>query len=137
MTTGLVISLIAMGFIKILLTCLPSSVAGSIFGKFELHPKLTEADVTVTFDGRTLEGEDKTQVIHHFNEALFLEQYDFLPQKDGAPVIIDMKRGKNDVRFFVYSYNDRVDVFKQYKKKVVAYCLRSPNLQKQSTVVSL
>ncbi|CEH28799.1 hypothetical protein AM501_14520 [Aneurinibacillus migulanus] len=137
MTTWFILSLILMGSIKLIVTCLPTSVADSFFSKFELHPKLNEATVTVTIDGKPLEGEDKIQVVNHFNEAIFLEQYDFPPTNSGTPLVIDTKRGKNDVRFFVYRYNDRVDVFKQYKKKVVAYRLRSNNLQKPSMVFNL
>lgn len=135
MTIWLILSLVFMGFVKIILTCLPSSVAGSIFGRFELHPKLDEAAVTVTLDGKHLEGEDKTQAVTLFNEAIFLEQYDFPPAHSGTPLVIDMKRGKKAVRFFIYKYNDHVDVFKQYKKKVVAYSLRSKSLQQQAMML--
>lgn len=137
MTIWFILSLVLMGFIKLLVTCLPNSVAGSFFSKFELHPKLNEETVTVTIDGKRLEGEDKIQVVNHFNEAIFLEQYDFPPKNSGSPLIIDAKKGKNDVRFFVYSYNDRVDVFKKYKKKVVAYRLRSKSLQNHSMLLNL
>lgn len=136
MTTWFIVSLILVCVIKIIVTSLPTSVVDSLLRKFELHPKLSDATVTVTIDGERLEGEDKMQVIHHFNEALFLEKYYAPPANSGTPLIIDTKNGKNDVRLFVYSYNDHVDVFKQYKKKVVAYSLRSDVLQKRSMLVT-
>ncbi|MGF9965181.1 YfmQ family protein [Bacillus rhizoplanae] len=136
MTTWFILSLILMFSVKIIVTSLPTSVTDAFAQKFELHPQLNAANVTVTIDGKCLEGEDKIQVINHFNEALFLEKYYFPPNTSGAPLIIDTKRGKNNVRFSVYSYDDHVDVVKQYKKKVVAYSLRSNSLQKRSMLVT-
>ncbi|PHA03113.1 hypothetical protein COE51_01860 [Bacillus pseudomycoides] len=136
MTTWFIVSLILVFAIKLIVTSLPTSVVESFVSKFELHPKLNEAAVTVTIDGKRLEGEDKIQVINHFNEALFLEKHYFPPQSSGTPLVIDTKMGKKDVRFSVYSYNDHVDVFKQYKKKVVAYSLRSDSLQKSPMLVT-
>ncbi|MGG0275858.1 YfmQ family protein [Bacillus rhizoplanae] len=136
MTTWFIISLILFFAIKLIVTSLPTSVVESFVSKFELHPKLNEAAVTVTIDGKCLEGEDKIQVINHFNEALFLEKYYFPPQSSGTPLVIDTKRGKKDVRFSIYSYSDHVDVFKQNKKKVVAYSLRSDSLQKSPMLVT-
>ncbi|MDM5189452.1 YfmQ family protein [Bacillus sp. DX4.1] len=136
MPTWLILSLILMGCIKIIVTCLPTSVVDSFVSKFELHPKLNDVTVTVTIDGKRLEGEDEIQVINHFNQAIFLERHYFPPKSSGTPLVINTKRGKNDVRFSVYSYNDHVDVVKQYKKKVVAYSLRSDSLQKRSMLVT-
>ncbi|MFD0771845.1 YfmQ family protein [Bacillus sp. CGMCC 1.60114] len=136
MTTWFIVSLIIFGLIKIIVTSIPTSVVDSFVSKFELHPTLNDESVTVTFDGKRLQNEGKIEVINHFNEALFLEKYYFPPQSSGTPVIIDTKRGKKDVRFSVYSYDDHVDVFKQYKKKVVAYSLRSDGLQKNSMLVT-
>lgn len=136
MTTWLIVSLILVFVIKIVLTSLPTTVVDSLLSRFALHPKLSDATVTVTIDGERLEGEEKMQVINHFNQALFLEKYYAPPTNSGTPLIIDTKNGKNDVRLFVYSYNDHVDVFKQYKKKVVAYSLRSDVLQKRSMLVT-
>ncbi|MGG2065573.1 YfmQ family protein [Bacillus sp. S14(2024)] len=136
MTTWFIVSLIIFGLIKIIVTSIPTSVVDSFVSKFELHPTLDDASVTVTFDGKRLQNEEKIKVITHFNEALFLDKYYFPPQSSGTPVVIDTKRGKKDVRFSVYSYDDHVDVFRQYKKKVVAYSLRSDGLQKKSMLVT-
>ncbi|EEM04607.1 hypothetical protein bmyco0003_30690 [Bacillus pseudomycoides] len=100
-----------------------------------MHPQLNGEAVTVTIDGNRLADEDKLQIIDYFNEAIFLEKYYFPPEGSETPLIIDTKRGKNDVRFWVYSYNDHVDVVKQYKRKVVAYSLRSKSLQNHSMLV--
>ncbi|KFM99391.1 hypothetical protein D0U04_06610 [Bacillus clarus] len=135
MTTWFIVTLIIFGGLKILVSSMPTSVVESFISRFELHPKLNEENATVTIDGKSLEGEEKLQVILEFNEALFLERYYFPPQGNGTPVIIDAKRGKKDVRFSIYSYDDHVDVVKQYKKKVVAYSLRSKSLQSRSMVV--
>lgn len=136
MTTWFIVSLVIMFSIKLILTSLPTAVVESFTSKFQLHPKLDDATVTVTIDGKPLEGEDKIQVINQFNQALFLEKYYFPPQSSGTPLVINTKRGKKDVSFSIYSYNDHVDVIKQYKKKVVAYSLRSDSLQKRSMLVT-
>jgi hypothetical protein len=141
--TWLILSMILMGCIKILASCLPSSVAKWITSKFELHQKLSEATATVTIDRKRLEGEDKVQVINYFNEGIFLkqyyihpgnEQYYLHPDNGKTPLVIDIdtKKAKNNVKLFIYIYNDHVDVVKQYKKKVIAYCLLSDGLQKGS-----
>ncbi|MCM3738579.1 YfmQ family protein [Bacillus cytotoxicus] len=136
MTTWFIVSLVIMFTLKLVLTSLPSSVVESFTNKFQLHPKLDDTTVTITIDGKTLEDEDKVQVIDQFNQALFLEKYYFPPQSSGTPLVINTKRGKKDVSFSIYSYNDHVDVIKQYKKKVVAYSLRSDSLQKRSMLAT-
>lgn len=135
MTTWFVVMLILFGAFKIIVASIPTSVVESIISRFELHPQLNNEAVTVTVDGKRLEGEEKIQIVDYFNEAIFLEKYYFPPQSSGKPLVIDTKRGKNDVRFSVYSYDDHVDVVKQYKKKVVAYSLRSKSLQNYSFLV--
>jgi len=126
------------------MTCLPTGAVEWLISKFEIHSKLSDANVSLTFDGKRLEGEDRIQFINYFNEATFLkQQYIFPgneelylhPENSQTPLVIDTKRGKKDVRLFVYSYNDHVDVVKQYKKKVVAYSLLSDSLQKRSMSV--
>lgn len=139
MTWAVLAPIILMGILKIVVSSLPNSTVGWLIGKFELHSKLSEANVIVTIDGKRLEGEDKAQVIRDFNEATFVERYYKFPgykqaylhpENRGTPLVIETKRGKKTVRLFVYIYNDHVDVVKQYKKKVVAYKLLSDSLQK-------
>jgi hypothetical protein len=142
--TWAVLSIILICIVKILMTCLPTGAVEWLISKFEIHSKLSDANVSLTFDGKRLEGEDRIQFINYFNEATFLkQQYIFPgneelylhPENSQTPLVIDTKRGKKDVRLFVYSYNDHVDVVKQYKKKVVAYSLLSDSLQKRSMSV--
>lgn len=145
MTWIAVVSIIVMSLIKIVLTCLPTGAVEWILRKFEIHSKLSDTSATVLRGGKRLEGKDKSQVIHDFNEAVFLERHYIYPgdeklylhPKNGAaPLVIETKKGKQDVTLFVYSYEDRVDVVKQQKKKVVAYSLLSDSLQKRSMAVT-
>ena len=133
--------LILLFLVKLVLTCLPSGVVEWISAKFEVHSKLSGENADVTIGGKRLEGQDKKEVIQHFNEAVFMEKYYIFPgdehlylhpKDSGTPVVIDTKKGKKDVRLWIFAYNDRVDVVKQYKKKVVAYCLQSDILQKRA-----
>ncbi|MDF9763612.1 hypothetical protein OKW24_005385 [Peribacillus simplex] len=141
MTLPVLILTILISLIKLLVTCLPTDAVNWILSKFEMHSELSDVNAIVTFDGKRLEGEEKIQVINYFNKAKFLkknhifpgnEQLFLHPENSGAPLVIDTKKGKKDVRLFLYIYNDHVDVVKQYKKKVVAYSLLSNSLQERS-----
>ncbi|KON70812.1 hypothetical protein AKG34_19890 [Peribacillus butanolivorans] len=144
MTLPILILTILLALLKILVTCLPTDAVNWIISKFKLHSELSDANAIVTIDGKRLEGEDKIQVINYFNKAKFLkknhifpgnEQLFLHPENGGTPLVIDTKRGKMDVRLFVYIYNDHVDVVKQYKKKLIAYSLLSDSLQERSMPV--
>ncbi|MEY8348580.1 YfmQ family protein [Bacillus cereus] len=136
MTTWFVVMLVIFGAFKIIVASIPTSVVESLISRFALHPQLNAGDVTVTIDGKCLEDEEKIQMIDQFNEAIFLEKYYFPPQSSGTPVVIHMKKGKNDLSYSMYSYDDHIDVVKQYKKKVVAYSLRSKELQNRFMLVA-
>ncbi|EOO78409.1 YfmQ family protein [Bacillus mycoides] len=136
MTTWFIVTLIIFGALKVLVSSMPTSVVESIISRFELHQKLDEENTTVTVDGESIEGEMKLQVIHEFNEALFLDKHYFPPQGNGTPIVMETKKGKREIRFSIYSYEEHVDVVKQYKKKVVAYRLRSKSLQSRSVAVT-
>lgn len=136
MTTWFVVMLVIFGAFKIIVASIPTSVVESLISRFALHPQLNAEDVTVTINGEPLEDEEKIQMIDQFNEAIFLEKYYFPPQSSGTPVVIHMKRGKNDLSYSMYSYDDHIDVVKQYKKKVVAYSLRSKELQNRFMLVA-
>ncbi|UIN46791.1 YfmQ family protein [Bacillus licheniformis] len=138
MTWLFVTFLVIFSLFKILVTCLPSGVVEWLTGKFQVHVKLEEANVKVTFGGEHLEGSDKSQFIQNFNEAVFMERYYIYPGDEplyvnpknaGTPFVIETKRGKNAVKLLVYRYDDHIDVVKQYKKKTAVYCLRSDSLQ--------
>ncbi|MED0886010.1 YfmQ family protein [Bacillus mycoides] len=136
MTTWFIVTLFIFGALKVLVSSMPTSVVESIISRFELHQKLDEENTTVTVDGESIEGEMKLQVIHEFNEALFLDKHYFPPQENGTPIVMETKKGKREIRFSIYSYEEHVDVVKQYKKKVVAYRLRSKSLQSRSVAVT-
>ncbi|MGG4264775.1 YfmQ family protein [Peribacillus simplex] len=140
MTLPVLILTILLGLVKLLVTCLPTDTVNWIISKFKLHSELSDANAIITIDGKRLESEDKIQVIHYFNKAIFLkknhifpgnEQLFLNPENSGTPLVIDTKRGKKEVRLFVYIYNDHVDVVKQYKKKIVSYSLLSDGLQER------
>ncbi len=128
-TTWFIVTLFIFGALKVLVSSMPTSVVESIISRFELHQKLDEEHTTVSLDGKNIEGEKKTQVIHEFNEALFLDKHYFPPHGEGTPIIIETKKGKRTITLSIYSYEEHVDVIKQYKKNVVAYRLRSKSLQ--------
>ncbi|MFD0048063.1 YfmQ family protein [Actinomycetes bacterium NPDC127524] len=140
--TGLALVLtILFGLFKILISCLPSDTVKWILGKYEMHAKLNAEDTVVTYEGKRLEGEEANQVIDTFNKGIFLEQYYIFPGNEQmflhpengvTPLVIDTKKGKKDVKLFLFSYSDHVDVVKQYKKKTISYSLRSARLQERS-----
>ncbi|PEC23771.1 YfmQ family protein [Bacillus cereus] len=136
MTTWFIVMLVVFGAFKIIVSSLPNSVIESIISRYETHPQLEEDNVTVTINGNSLEGEKKSQIIHDFNEGLYLDRYYAPPLNEGTPLIINAKRGKKDFTFYIYSHEEHVDVVKQHKKKVVAYSLRSKNLQNSDIFVS-
>jgi hypothetical protein len=143
--TWAIVMLILMSLVKIVLTCLPTGVIEWLLSKFEVHAKVNNEDAVLSVDGKRLEGEEKRKMIDQFNEAVFLEKYYIYPgdeerylypENGGTPLVIDTKKGKKDVKLFVYSYDDHIDVVKQYKKKVIAYRLLSESMQKQSLSVT-
>ena len=134
-TTWFIVTLFIFGALKVLVSSMPTSVVESIISRFELHQKLDEENTSISIDGKNIEGEMKLQVIHEFNEALFLDKHYFPPRGEGIPIVIDTKKGNKEIRFSLYSYEEHVDVIKQYKKKVVAYRLRSKSLQNRAPLV--
>ncbi|WP_285769456.1 YfmQ family protein [Peribacillus sp. SI8-4] len=145
MTTTAIIITIILSVIKLLASCLPTSTVNWILKKFELHFELSHANTSLTIQGKRLEGEDKQQVIEHYNEAKFLKKQHIFPGNErlflqredgGTPLIVDTKQGKKDIRLHVFIYNDHIDVVKQYKKKLAAYTLSSDNLQERSMQLS-
>ena len=126
------------GILLKLLTSPPSAVVGWVVSKFALHPKIDSNYITVTYNGRQLNKEDQDQLVDYFNEALFLERYHIFPgneesvlhpETDVIPYIMTVKKGKKEVTFFVYNYDEHVDIVKQRKKKVASYRITSDELQ--------
>lgn len=134
MTTWFIVTLFIFGAIKVLVSSMPTSVVESIISRFELHQKLEEENTSISIDGKNIEGEMKRQVIHEFNEALFLDKHYFPPHGEGTPLVIDTKKGNKEIRFSLYSHEEHVDVIKQYKKKIIAYRLRSKSLQNPTSL---
>ncbi|MEV5115262.1 YfmQ family protein [Peribacillus frigoritolerans] len=141
MTLPVLIVTIILSLLKILVSCLPTDAVNWIISKFKIHSVISGGNAIVTFDGKRLEGEEKTQVINYFNSARFLKENHIFPgneelflhpENSGTPLVIDTKRGKKDVSLFVYIYSDRVDVVKRYKKKLISYSLFSNSLQERS-----
>lgn len=137
--TWTTVLLIVISIILKFLMSPPSAVVGWIVSKFALHPKLDSKDITVTFNGKHLEEEEKIRFTDYFNEALFLERDDIFPgnekfflhpETNVIPFVINVKSRNKEMNFFVYSHDDQVDVVKQWKKKVASYSLSSESLQK-------
>lgn len=128
-TWALVLSISLIAIVKTIIASPPSFVVDWYISKIDtLHPNLSEEAVTVSHDGVCLEGDDKRQVVTYFNQAVFLKKYDVLPIKPNeSSIIIEGVKGNKPVRLSLYIKNDRVDVFKYSKKKVVAYYLSVEN----------
>lgn len=136
--TWTVVITIVIGIILKMIMSPPSAVVEWIVSKFALHPKLDSTEVTVSYDGKLLDGEEKIKITDDFNNASFLKQYDIFqgneklflhPETNVKPIVINVNRGTKNTQIFVFCYDDYVDVVKQYKKKVVSYRLSSVHLQ--------
>jgi hypothetical protein len=138
MTWTIAIS-VAIGIIFKFVMSPPSLIVEWVVSRFALHPKLNSNDVIVTFLSEHLVGEEKISFINYFNEATFLKKYYIFPGNESlflhpesnlTPFVINLKKGNKDVNFYVYCYDDHIDVVKQYKKQVASYRLSSDYLQK-------
>lgn len=140
------IVIIVIGTILIFLSSPTSALVGWVLSKFALHPKLDPKDIIVTFNGTHLEEEEKIRFNHYFNEAQYLERNHIFPgdeklylhpETNVIPFVIKVKSRKKEMNFFVYSYDDHVDVVKQWKKKVASFSIRSEYLQGFATSNSI
>lgn len=116
----------------------PSSLVSWALKKIALHSKLDSKDVTVTFNGKHLEEEEKKLFIDYFNDAYILEEHFILkgkehlflnPETNVTPFVMTVKNDKKDINFFIYRSEDAIEVVKQDKKKVESYSLSSHDLQ--------
>jgi hypothetical protein len=137
--TWTAVAIIVLGVTIKMLTSPPSAVVGWVSRKFALHPKLDSNEITVTFNGKQLEEEEKNKFTNYFNEALFLERYNIFqgnehlflhPKTNVIPFVIHVKSRNKEMNFFIYRYDDHLDIVKQWKKKVASYSLSSEYLQK-------
>lgn len=137
-----VISLVVFSLLKLLVTSLPSGVVERLFSRYAAHAKVTSEQTNITFQGRSLDEQRASEIIQHFNDAIFIERYyiypgdedRFLHPNEGpAPLTMQTKHGKHDVTLYLFHYDDHVDVVRQFthkpKKKLMAYRLRSEPLQ--------
>ena len=132
------VTVLTVKFILIVITLIspPPFVKKWLSNKFEMHPQLDEETVTVTIKDKQLKEEDKKQIINFFNKAVFLKKYDVIPKSgENVPLVIESKKGQEHISFFLYIYNDRVDVIKRFKRKVIAYYIRSEDLQEHFNAV--
>ncbi|KAA0547458.1 hypothetical protein FZW96_11395 [Bacillus sp. BGMRC 2118] len=133
MTWVVLVSIILASLIKILLTCLPLGVVEWIMSKFEVHTKINEVEVKVTKDSVEIIGEEKKNFIKKFNEAVFMQKQYIHPgneqnflyrtEVESSPIMIESINAKKETKVYIYRYTDRIEVVKQYKKRVVAYSL--------------
>lgn len=142
MTWAVLVPIILVSLLKIVVTCMPTGTVNWLIRKFETHSRLDVKEVTVTIGDNRLEDEEKLQIINQFNEGIFIkkhyihpgnEQLFLQPEISGIPIVIDFLQGDETV--FVYSYNDRIDVVKQRRNKVIAYSLISDSLQSSSLAI--
>ncbi|OEC03524.1 hypothetical protein GY31_01985 [Lysinibacillus sphaericus] len=141
MTWGLVMTIVIGSIVKLVMSP-PSIVVGWTVSKFELHKKLDAKDVTVTYNGKKLEEEEKSRFTNYFNEASFLKKHYIFPgneklflepESNVTPFVINLKKGKKDIHFFVFNYDNHVDIVKKYKENIVSYSVSSDCLQNFST----
>ena len=145
MTWGLILTIVIGSIVKLLMSP-PSIVVGWTVNKFALHKKLDAKDITVTYDGNNLQEDEKVRFTDYFNEASFLKKYYIFPgneklflepESNVTPYVINLKKGKKDVHFFVFNYDNHVDVVKKYKEHVISYSVSSEYLQKYATSTQL
>lgn len=129
---------IAIGSIIIFITSPTSALVEWILNKTTIHPKLDPKDITVTYNGMHLEGEEKSRFSEYFNEAKYVKRNHIFPGTEKSflhpetaviPFVINVKSRKKEMNFFLYHHDDHVDVVKQWKKKVASFSLRSEQLQ--------
>ncbi|KPN97189.1 YfmQ family protein [Lysinibacillus sp. ZYM-1] len=137
MTMSLMITIVIGSIIKLLMSP-PSAAVAWLLSKFELHKELDSKEVTVTFNGMNLEEQEKIKFIDYFNKAFFLKKYYIFPgneklflqpETNVTPFVINVRSGKKDVNFFIFNYDNHVDVVKKCKEKVISYSLSSESLQ--------
>jgi len=140
MTTGAIIITAILALLKLLVTCLPNDAVKWITKKFELHPEISSDVTNISYEGKELSDTQKEMFIKQFNEAQFLKSQHIFPGNEElflhpetgvAPIIIDTKQNKKNIRLYMFGYSDSIDVVKQYKKKLQAYTLSSADLQSQ------
>ncbi|MDN4608156.1 YfmQ family protein [Sporosarcina highlanderae] len=135
---------IVIGTIIIFITSPTSKLVDWFLNRFAVHPKLDPNEITVTFNGKRLKEEEKNRFSYYFNEAHYVKRNHIFPGTEKSflqpetavtPFVINVKSGKKEMNFFLYHYDDHVDVVKQWKKKVSSFTISSEPLQNFSISV--
>ncbi|WP_400247533.1 YfmQ family protein [Niallia sp. JL1B1071] len=130
MTWISIIALVLFCIIKILMTCLPTGVVDWLLDKYRLHLKLDNLETEIIYNEMKVDGENKETIIKVFNEAVVREKYSLYPGSEETylhsnnaeySLIIHTKKGNKNIKLFLNSYQDHVDIVKKYKNKIVAY----------------
>ena len=77
--TWTTVIVIIIGIILVFISSPTSALVGWLLSKFALHPKLDSKEISVTFNGKHLEEEEKIRFNDYFNEAHFLERNYIFP----------------------------------------------------------
>ncbi|QJX79996.1 YfmQ family protein [Priestia megaterium] len=142
MTWVVILSIVVVSALKILITCLPTPVVKWLVGKFEIH-KSINMDAKVTIGDKEIKGAPKEELIANFNKGTFLkkyyihpgsEHYFLYPEGEKTPIKISIQTGGKKVMMWLHQYSDRIDVVKQYPKKIIAYSIHSNELQSGALV---
>ncbi len=130
MTWISIIALVLFCIIKILMTCLPTGVVDWLLDKYRLHLRLNNLETEIIYNEMKVDGENKEKIIKVFNEAVVREKYSLYPGSEETylhstnaeySLIIHTKKGNKNIKLFLNSYKDHVDIVKKYKNKIVAY----------------
>lgn len=132
MTWISIIALVLFCIIKILMTCLPTGVVDWLLDKYRLHLRLNNLDTEIIYNDMKVDGANKDAIIKIFNEAIVREKYSLYPGSEETylnsksaeySLIIHTKKGNKNIKLFLNSYQDHVDIVKRYKNKIVAYSI--------------
>lgn len=132
MTWITIIALVFFCIIKILMTCLPTGVVDWLLDKYRLHLRLNNLDTEIIYNDMKVDGANKDAIIKIFNEAIVREKYSLYPGSEETylnsknaeySLIIHTKKGNKNIKLFLNSYQDHVDIVKRYKNKIVAYSI--------------
>ncbi|MCW6698145.1 YfmQ family protein [Bacillus sp. RP12] len=75
----IVTSLVVFSLLKLLVTSLPSGVVERLFSRYAVHAKVTSDQTTIMFEDRPLNDQQVSEIIRHFNDAIFIERYYIYP----------------------------------------------------------
>lgn len=140
MTWALLITLILGTLVK-LVTAPPNIVIVWVTERYAMHQKLKLEEATITYNNEKLTDQEKAAFLESYNEASFLvrnhifkgnEDFFLNPETDVIPYVINVKKGKHDIVYYVYHAEEKVEVVKQQGKKVLAYSLNSKALEERT-----